>query len=598
MWETIKNITNTKHNSPLPTELLKLCHAPQSSVDLVNSYFTQVGKSLASKITLPQNCSQSLFKQTPTTCNSLVLLETDEGEVERIIKELRSDSASGWDGIPPKLLKSASKTLVPPITHICNLSLSTGIFPEALKKALVHPIHKSGDRGSVNNYRPISVLPAISKVLEKILYKNLNNFITKYRLISQNQFGFRRGLSTEDAVSALLNYVVEKVDKKFKCLGLFLDLSKAFDTVSVPILLSKLESMGVRGSALGIFRSFLSDRRQCVKVGDFISGDESIEYGTPQGSMISPLLFSIYVNELCELTHPCAHVVAYADDTVIVTYGHDWKAATDIAESLLREVTFWLSKNCLTLNIEKTKMVTFSSRPSTQPAAQSITVKAHTCNTLNRDCTCHTVNRVPVVRYLGLQLDACLSWKNHLQSLSSRIRKLIFVFKKLRLSAHFDVLSMVYSALCDSIVGYCITAWGGTAKTTLIEVERAQRAVIKVLLGKPFRYPTRQLYLDFKALTVRQLYVLRVIMRKHATLPPPDTTSLPQRRRPTPACPKLHVNLTFAKRHQPFLSSVLYNKLHSKLNIHILNSHHCKQNTKNYLMTLDYEETEALIRPL
>lgn len=597
MWETIRKITDAKHNSPLPNELLKLCHSPLKSVDSINLYFTQVGKSLSNSIIHTQNSSQSSLIKSHTSLNSLVLLETDEREVERIIKELRTDSASGWDGISPKLLKSTSNILVPPITHICNLCLSTGIFPVALKKALVHPIFKSGDRGCVNNYRPISVLPAISKILERILYKNLNNYVNKYKLISQNQYGFRKGLSTEDAVSALLNYVVDKIDKKQKCLGLFLDLSKAFDTVSVPVLLSKLESVGVRGTALGIFRSFLSDRVQCVKVGDYISGDESIEFGVPQGSLISPLLFSIYVNDLCELSHPFAKVVAYADDTAIITYGHDWQAATDIAEAVLRQVTSWLSKNSLTLNVEKTNLVTFSSRPSTQPPDHAVLIRIHRCNTLDLNCSCPTVNRVPVVKYLGLQLDACLSWKAHLQTLSARIRKLIFVFKKLRLAAHTNTLNMVYSALCESIVGYCITAWGGSTKTTIIQVERAQRAVIKVLLGKPRRYPTSLLYSEHKTLSVRQTFVLRTVLRKHASLPPPDTIRAIRRRRPISACPNAQVHSTFAQRHYPYLSSLLYNKLHTTLNIHSLNTYQCKHKIKEYLMSLDYDDTEELIKP-
>lgn len=207
--------------------------------------------------------------------NSLSLLKTDEEEVDCIIKDLRGNSAPGWDSIPPKLVKAASHALLKPITHICNLAMSTGTFPKALKKAIVHPIYKSGDRDGVTNYRPISVLPVISKILEKILYKNLSRLLDKYQIISKNQFGFRKGISTEDAVTALLDIVVDKLDSKQKCLGIFLDLSKAFDTVSVPILLAKLESIGVRGDAHKIFKDFLLNRTQCVKIGDIISSEES-----------------------------------------------------------------------------------------------------------------------------------------------------------------------------------------------------------------------------------------------------------------------------------------------------------------------------------
>lgn len=598
MWRAIRNVTDTRQDTLSPTNLLKLENSPSESVNSINTYFAQVGKNLASKISLNPNPSSPSTSNTFTICNSMVLLETDEEEVECLIENLRTDSAPGWDGISPKLIKSTRQILVTPITHICNLALSTGIFPKALKKAIVHPIYKSGDRGSVNNYRPISVLPVISKILERLLYKKLNSFLSKNSIISDNQFGFRRGMSTEDAVSALLNCIVDRVDKHLKCIGIFIDLSKAFDTVSVPTLLNKLEAIGVRGIAYRIFESFLSDRIQCVKLGNYLSNDQPMGFGVPQGSLLSPLLFSIYVNELCNLTHPSTRIVTYADDTAIITYGHNWKVAKEVAETVLERVAIWLAKNSLTLNVDKTKFITFGPRISALPPELSLVIKVHACAKVpNCQCQCPTVARTSVIKYLGLQLDACLSWKNHLQSVSARIRKLIFVFKKLRLSAHSKILKMVYTALCESILCYCITAWGGAAKTTFIEVERAQRAVIKVLLGKPFRYPTRQLYLDYKVPTVRQLFILRTIMRKHKTLPPQITISPAQRRRPKPVCPKIYTNTTFAQRHYSYLSALLYNKLNLKLNLHTLNTHNCKHKLKKYLLTADYNDTEELVKP-
>ena len=147
------------------------------------------------------------------------------------------------------------------------------------------------------------------------------------------------------------------------------------------------------------------------------------------------------------------------------------------------------------------------------PKDGSVIIKAHKCSNPPHYCLCPVVNRAKVVRYLGLQIDACLSWKAHLQSVAARTRKLIYLFKKLRVSANREILKIVYSALGESVLSYCITAWGGAAKTDLIQVERAQRAVIKVILRKPFRFPTRQLYMDFKTLTVRQLYIFRTVMQ-------------------------------------------------------------------------------------
>ena len=335
---------------------------------------------------------------------------------------------------------------------------------------------------------------------------------------------------------------------------------------------------------------------QCVRIGEFVSEANPIVVGVPQGSLLSPLLFLIYVNELCQLSLPYTKIVAYADDTAILSYDRDWGSVKDTAENALHEVMKWLEKNSLTLNVAKTNFITFGSRHSSMPQDGSLLIKAHKCSNPPHHCLCPVVNRAKVVRYLGLQLDACLSWKAHLQSVAARTRKLIYLFKKLRVSANHEILRIVYSALGESVLSYCITAWGGAAKTDLIQVERAQRAVIKVILRKPFRFPTRQLYMDFKTLTVRQLYIFRTVMRKHTTLPYRGNNSPTVRRRLKPPCPTPHTKSTFARRHYSYLSALLYNKMHQKLNIHRLNKHNCKKNTKEFLLNLDYDETEALMK--
>ena len=186
--------------------------------------------------------------------------------------------------------------------HVCNLSIYTGIFPDAFKRAVVHPIYKSGGRDKVTNYRPISVLSSLSKILERIMNKSLTSFLTKHKLIAQNQFGFRSGTSTEDAVIALTNSLVGKLDSNLNCYGIFLDLTKAFDTVSVPRLVTKIESLGVRGITLELFKDYLRHRGQCARIDSLESEYEELGFGIPQGSILGPTLFLIYINDLCKLS--------------------------------------------------------------------------------------------------------------------------------------------------------------------------------------------------------------------------------------------------------------------------------------------------------
>lgn len=323
-WDIIKNINHLNSSSLSAQALLHTNLDPLTSINSVNQYFTNIGKELTDSII--QSPLRQILDTHPltSTCDSLVLLDVDEEDIDHLISNLRDGCAVGWDGIATTLLKSLRVVFVPLITHICHLSLTTGIFPDAFKKALVLPIHKGGDRDCVSNYRPISILPTMSKILERVLNNRLVQFLHAKNIIADNQYGFRSGISTEDAVSSLSDHIVGCLDNKQKCLGIFLDLAKAFDTVSIPHLLRKLELLGVRGIALKLFMSYLTNRTQAVKINDLVSNTDSLSFGVPQGSILGPILFSIYINDLCFLKIPHCKIIVYTDDTVLLVSGPNW----------------------------------------------------------------------------------------------------------------------------------------------------------------------------------------------------------------------------------------------------------------------------------
>ena len=589
-WNAIKTITHTRHDKQPAHQLLKLEDDPTASANKVNRYFVNIGKTLASQITPSYNIPGS--ENSTSQPNSLVILEVSHADVENIIMSLRGDCAVGWDGVSSKIIKMCKNTLIPPITHICNLSINTGTFPRAFKKALVHPIHKDGNRDVVSNYRPISVLTTLSKILERILNNNLVNFFRKYNTIAPNQYGFRPGISTEDAIASLTDQITKKIDSRIKCFAIFLDLSKAFDTVSIPILIRKMESAGIRGNALNIFKDFLTDRRQCVKIDSVISSEETICYGVPQGSIISPSLFQLYVNDLCNLKLQHCDTFMYADDTVLLAYGADWKVAKLNAEASLRTVMSWLSSNLLTLNISKTKAIAFRITAKSAPRVADSTLTAHVCQDSTSSCTCPPLNLVSNTKYLGVYIDERLDWHMHLGILKTRVRRLIYIFKNLRDVADIDTMRLVYLALCQSILSYCIPIWGGTDKSAMLSLERAQRALLKVMTRKPRRYPTVALYKDCNCLSVRKLFILRTILRKHASLPP---TKDKAGRRGKPICNYAKIKTSFATHQYSFLASKLYNSLNKTKNIHTLNQFNLKKEVSSYLFNLTYDETEKLL---
>ena len=297
LWETINDITgkNNKENSSIFINDNKELTNPDEIADAFNSYFTNIGPQLATKIRNKHvNSNFSKFLP-PKFEKSLFFTPTDEEEVLKIVRCLKPSRSSGHDEISVNLLKKIILQLTKPLTYIFNISLSSGKCPNSLKIAKVVPVFKRKDDASLlTNYRPISLLPSISKILEKIIHKRLYIFLQVNGLLIPNQFGFRKGHSTDLAIIQLLDKITESFANKEHLIGIFMDLSKAFDTIDHDILIYKLKRYGVRGLALSWIIDYLSNRKQYVLFKSSKSHNSNIICGVPQGSILGPLLFLIY----------------------------------------------------------------------------------------------------------------------------------------------------------------------------------------------------------------------------------------------------------------------------------------------------------------
>ena len=328
---------------------------PEEIVEKFNEYFSTIGQTINQQI---ENCTESYSIN--ETEFSMFLKSTNIPEVKKVIDNLNAHKSAGIDGIPADVIKNCSDIFAPLLTSLINLSFSQGTFPSCLKIARVIPISKGSDKTDMNNYRPISLLSVVSKVFERIMYSRIISFLEKFHLLNDSQFGFRSKRSFVDAIAHIVEKVREDHHKTFyTCI--FLDLKKAFDTVDHTRLLQKIYNIGIRGKAFYWLQSYLQGRTQVVSINNCSSQVRDINYGVPQGSILGPLLFIIYINDIisvCDKIQP----TLFADDTNLLI-SMEKTAITEFANDMeLNRIDMWLKVNKLSLNLDKTHCMPFKKK--------------------------------------------------------------------------------------------------------------------------------------------------------------------------------------------------------------------------------------------
>ena len=445
-WQVIKSIMNKRKYTPISNKFKdndKIISDGNIIANKFNNFFINVGKTLTK--TIPRSNKIPLDYITNGNINKFYFSPVTENEVRNILGMIK-DSAAGWDELKAFIMKQIKEVIVTPLVHICNLSFTTGIFPDELKIANVVPIFKSGDDMVFSNYRPVSILPMFSKLLEWLAYNRLVEFINDNKLLYDFQFGFQRGKSTQLAVMMLVDKITEALDNKECVVGIFLDFSKAFDTVDHDILLLKLEKYGIHGTELQWLKDYLSNRRQYVTYGNHKSSFVTITCGVPQCSILGPLLFFIYINDLSSVSEYCFSLL-FADDTNMFHTGTDIKVVCNEVSEDLKNVHEWLNCNKLSLNIRKTHYMIFTPR---NKIVDDINVKF--CD--------NVIERVYVTKFLGVQIDSQLTWKTHIEYTCKKLSKSVGIISKARKKLYRSSLITLYYAFAYPYFAYIVMQSG------------------------------------------------------------------------------------------------------------------------------------------
>ena len=494
-WQTLKEVIGKQRCSTTLSSITindEVCTDPKRIAEEFNVYFANVGADLERQI--PPAVTDPREYLTGNFANSIFLAPVSVSEITNCLLRLKNSSA-GHDSLQPSIIKLITDIIAGPLTHVLNLCFEQSTFPDELKTANVVPIHKGGDASLFQNYRPISILPVFSKIFERLLYNRLYGFFLEQGVITNSQFGFRKNYSTEMALAYTIDKITSELDSGSSVVGLFLDLKKAFDTVHHDILLKKLNHYGIRGDALTLLENYLLNRNQAVKFNNQLSPLKSYHFGVPQGSILGPLFFLVYINDLKSCLRSTFPVL-YADDTNIFISGRDIDTMTVLFNNDLASLGEWLRSNRLSLNLSKTHSMIFSTNRALRDSTLSLLMNGAIIDT------------VKTTTFLGVKIDNALTWSDHIAHVARKVSQSVGIIKKASYILNRHTLLTLYKSLIMPHLQYCNLIWGNAAKVHLQRLVLLQKRVVRVVNKLGSRDHTGPYFVLDNLLMVPDMYQL------------------------------------------------------------------------------------------
>ena len=446
---------------------------PTEMANEFNNFFVNIASKIKEPVTssnhekLREFCEAKLPAETKFTIPKI-----QKEKVSKFLSNIDINKATGIDMIGPRLLKLAAPFIADEITFICNHSITNSVFPSKWKEAKVTPLHKNGPHEEVNNYRPISILPVLSKVLEKHVHESLSEFLHQHELLHQTQSGFRAQHSCETALINIVDLWLNAIDNG-KMVGVVLvDFKKAFDLVDHEILKNKLEIYGIKDEALLWFNTYLTNRKQQVTVDNCKSDFQPISCGVPQGSILGPLLFLLFINDLPLYTGN-VFTDLYADDTTLYDVQDSMEQIEDNLQTALNSLQIWCRQNGMILNSSKTKVMLVTSNQKRQRLPS---------DNLDLKFNNESLNMISNDKILGVFVDNNLSWSDHIKYLTKKISSSTWLLSKIKRFLSIDHRIQFYKSYIQPHIDFCNIVWGSSSESNKLKIYKLQKRACKIIL--------------------------------------------------------------------------------------------------------------------